>query len=234
MSGLSDAQHFRRLIAGLCMVVAPLVLLGASVVAPSMSSTKEGPILQAIAAHPDRFYISTLLLIVGVVLLIPAVLGLMHMLRERHVALGHIGGALTLVGVLTFMLFGGLSLIQWQMVRGGADRGQMVALLHRFDHTAGTQVFMYLSLAFTIGLIVLAAGLYAAREVHWSVSAALAIGAVVLQAAIISNRSWLFIVATAIEFVGFATIGWMTLMETDEAWEHPPQVSGLRPMLGAH
>ncbi|MDX6643311.1 MAG: hypothetical protein QOD76_1273 [Solirubrobacteraceae bacterium] len=216
------------------MLVAPLVLLGASVVAPSMSSTKEGPILQAIAAHPDRFFISTVMLIVGVILLVPAVLGLMHMLRERRVAIGHIGGGLTMIGVLTFMLFGGVSLVEWQMIRGGADRGQMVSLLHRFDHTAGTQVFMYLSLAFTIGLIVLAAGLWAAREVAWSVSAALAIGAVVLQVAIISNTSWLFIVAAAILFAGFATIGWMTLMESDEAWEHPPQVTGLRPMLGAH
>jgi hypothetical protein len=231
MSTLSDAQHFRRMLAGTCMIAAPLVLLASSIVAPSVSSTKEGPILQAIGDHPDRFYLSTVLLIVGVVLLVPAVLGLMHLLREKRAALAHVGGGLTMVGVLTFMLFGGISLVQWQMVRGGADRGQMVSLLHRFDHTAGTQVFLYFSLAFTIGLIVLAAGLYWARLVHWGPSALLAVGAVVLQVAIISNRSWLFIVATAILFVGLATIGWMILTETDEAWEHPPETHGL---LGAH
>src|SRR5205807_2412610 len=80
-----------------------------------------------------------------------------------------------MVGVLTFMLFGGVSLVEWQMVRGGADRGQMVSLLHRFDHTAGTQVFLYFSLAFTIGLILLAGGLYWSRSVHWGPSARLAV-----------------------------------------------------------
>src|SRR6184192_1773942 len=70
MSTLSDAQHFRRMLAGTCMIMAPLVLLASAIVAPSMSSTKEGPTLQAIADHQGRFYLSTALLIVGLVLLV--------------------------------------------------------------------------------------------------------------------------------------------------------------------
>src|SRR5207244_10730049 len=113
---------------------------GAAAAGPTASSTKEAAILRAIGGHADRFYISTLLAIAGIVLLLPAVLGLMHMLRERRVAFGHVGGALALVGVMMFMLFGGVSLVQWQMVRGGADRAQRVSLPPPFDHPAGREL----------------------------------------------------------------------------------------------
>ena len=42
-------------------------------------------------------------LLVSLVLAVPAVLGLMHMLREREVALGHVGGGLGLLGILAFV-----------------------------------------------------------------------------------------------------------------------------------
>jgi hypothetical protein len=151
------------------------------------------------------------------------------MLRERQVAFGHVGGALALVGNLMFMLFAGVSLMQWQMVRGGS-RADMVALYHRFTHTAGSEVFFFFSLAFTIGLVVLAYGLYRARAIHWSTATALACGAVVLQVAFfVGNTAAWYIVATAILLVGFWTIGRMVLMETDADWEHTPEFRGFRP-----
>lgn len=232
MENLSSAHHSRKQVAGVCMIAAPLLFLASSIVAPMVDGTKESSVLAKIGEHVDRQYISTVLLLAGLALLVPAVLGLMHMLRERRVAYGHVGGGLALIGVIVFAMFGGLSLMQWQMVRGGADRAQMVALLHRFDHTTGTQVFLYLSLAFTIGLILLALGLYLARAVHWSTSVVLSIGAVVLQVALIANRYWLFVAAAAVLFVGFATIGWMTLRESDEAWEHVQDFRGFRPIAG--
>ena len=228
MLNISDPHHFRRIVCGACMVLAPIAALGSAIVGPTTSNTKEASVLQAIGGHQDRWYISTVLLIAAAVLLLPAVLGLMHMLRDRQAALGHVGGALTLVGVSTFMLFGGVALLEWQMVRGGADRAQMVSLLHRFDHTAGTEVFVFLSLAFTIGMVLLAAGLYLARAVHWSVSAVLIAGAIVLQVGIISNVSAVLIVATAMLFVALAPIGWRVLAETDEQWDHTPEWSGFR------
>jgi hypothetical protein len=128
------------------------------------------------------------------------------------------------------MLFWGVSLMEWQMVRGGADSAQMTALLDRFMHTTGTEVFFFFSLAFTVGLIVLALGLYQAHFVHWSTAVALGAGAVVLQIAFfVGNTSAWFIIAAAILFVGFVTIGRMVLAETDEDWEHTPEFRGFRP-----
>jgi uncharacterized membrane protein len=228
MLNLSDAHHFRKTVAGACMILAPVCLLAASIVGPS-SDNNSAAIIRATAAHQDRFYISTLLVIVGLVLLLPAVLGLMHMLRERQVAFGHVGGGLALLGNLMFMLFAGVSLMQWQMVRGGS-RADMVALYERFTHTAGSEVFFFFSLAFTIGLAVLAYGLYRARAIHWSTACALAAGAVVLQVAFfVGNTAAWYIVATAILLVAFWTIGRMVLMETDADWEHTPEFRGFRP-----
>jgi uncharacterized membrane protein len=228
MLNLSDAHHFRKTVAGICMILAPVCLLAASIVGPS-SDNNAAAILRATAAHQDRFYISTVLVIVGLVLLLPAVIGLMHMLRERQVALGHVGGGLALLGNLMFMLIAGASLMQWQMVRGGA-RADMVALYHRFTHQAGTEVFFFFGLAFTIGLVMLAYALYRAHAVHWSAATALAAGAVVLQVAFFvgSTAAW-YIVATGILLVAFVSIGRMVLLETDEDWEHTPEYGGFRP-----
>ena len=94
MMTLSDAHGFRKAVAGICMLLAPLAFLAAAIVTPTIDSTHEGAILRGVASNPDRFYIATLLIIISIVFLVPAVLGLMHMLRERRVAWGHAGGAL--------------------------------------------------------------------------------------------------------------------------------------------
>lgn len=226
MFQLSDAHRFRKTVAGACMIVAPILLLVSAILAPS-SDNDAGAILGAIGADPDRFYAATVVGIAGSVLLVPALLGLMHMLREREVALGHVGGGLALLGSVVFMLFWGVSLMEWQMVREGADSAQMTALLDRWMHTTGTEVFFYFGLAFTIGLVVLALGLMRARFVHWSTALALVAGAVVLQVAfLVGNEAAYYIVATAILVVGLGSIGRTVLTEPVEDWEHTPEHRG--------
>ena len=232
MFALNDAHHFRKTVAGLAMVLAPLLFLASAIVSAS-SDDDAAAMLAATAEHPDRFYISTVLAIAGTVLLLPAVLGLMHMLRERQAALGHLGGGLALLGTLFLMLFSGVELMRWQMVRGGADRAEMVALLDRWMDTTGTAILYGFALALTLGLLALALGLYRARAVHWSTAGALALGAIVLTVAfaLVSVSAW-FIVAAAILVVPFATIGRMVLLETDEDWEHTPErPGGFRPAV---
>jgi hypothetical protein len=51
-------------------------------------------------SNPDTGSLEQMLLVAGLVLMVPAVLGLMHMLREREVAFGHVGGAVALIGLL--------------------------------------------------------------------------------------------------------------------------------------
>ena len=55
---VSDSQHFRKTVAGVCMVLAPLTVLVAFAISPPLetSATKQ---LSAASGHVDRFYIST-------------------------------------------------------------------------------------------------------------------------------------------------------------------------------
>src|SRR5207302_9962594 len=143
MLDLSDAHHTRKLISGMCMMFAPLCLLAGSIVEPA-PARHEATMIANAAAAPDRFYIATLLFGVGVVLLLPALLGLMHMLRERETALGHLGGAMALFGFVCAAANTGLGFVIWRMTQSGTDRAQMVSLLHGIDHATGTFVPLFL------------------------------------------------------------------------------------------
>ena len=230
---ISDAHHFRKTVAGMCMVLSPLLLLAGAIVHPEMK-TDEGAQLAVIADNLDQWFVAHLLILVAVALAVPAVLGLMHMLRERQVAYGHLGGGfgvlglLALTGIVTIDGFVG-----WQAVAGGADRAQMTALFERLNDTAGVYLpFFAVSFAFTVGIVLLAIGLYRARAVQSWMAAFMAIGAIALAVAGTSAVDWLFVVGAAFLFVGLASIGRYVLTETDEDWEHTPEYKGFRPLAG--
>jgi hypothetical protein len=230
---MSDAHHFRRVVAGACMVMAPLFFLASAIVSPKLD-THEARQLAYIAQHPDRWYLSEILGLVAIALAVPAVLGLMHMLRERHATEGHVGGGLALIGLLAFFGATAIGMVAWQMTAAGADSAQMASLLHRVNHTTGTMIpFTYAAFGLGAGFVVLAYGLMQARAVHWSMAFCLAVGAVLANVGFATASITLAIVAAAFLVVGFGSTGRMVLNETDEEWEHTPEFHGFRP-VGAH
>ena len=97
MNSLSNAHHFRKMVAGICMVGAPLALLLAMVFESKIGISEDAYVIGKVG-DPDTGQIEQVLLVAGLVLMVPAVLGLMHMLREREVDIGHVGGAVALLG----------------------------------------------------------------------------------------------------------------------------------------
>ena len=163
---MPKAHHTRKLIAGACMVLTPGLLLVSAILQPELD-TDEAAQLAAIADDLDRWFISQAFALGALAVGVPAVLGLMYMLRERRVALGHIGGGLAFVGILALTGAVAINLVAWQMAQPGADTVQMVALLERVHETGGIGIPIYLlSFALGAGLVVLAAGLAAARAVN--------------------------------------------------------------------
>lgn len=226
--GLSDSHHFRKTVAGVCMVVAPVLALLSFVIAPAIE-TDAGAQLAAAADDLDTYYASNLIGMVAVVLLVPAVLGLMHMLRERQVAFGHVGGGLALVGLLATAASIGLAFFVWRMARGGVTPAE-VALLDDVNEAAGVVLPVYiLGFAVGIGLAVLAAGLYLARAVDWWMAAAIGIGALLVNVAFPAGELALAIVGAAVLVVGLGSVGLMVLLEPDTDWEHTPEHGGFRP-----
>jgi hypothetical protein len=228
---LSDAHHFRKMVAGACMVVAPLVLLVAMVIHPA-SDMDEATQVATIGDNLDAWYVAHLLALIAIAVMVPAVLGLMHMLREREVAFGHVGGGLAMLGLLAFAGIVGMEMVMWQMVAGGSTR-EAVALLERLNDTAGILIpFVLVSFGFALGLASLAIGLYRARAVQSWAAISIAGGAVVFGFAIGAALNWLAVVAAAFLVVGLGAVGRMVLRETDEAWEHTPEYEGFRPVPG--
>ena len=229
---LSDAHHFRKMLAGACMVLAPLFLLVATIVHPE-TKTDEAAQLAVIADNLDAWLVAHLFALVAIALSVPAVLGLMHMLREREVSLGHVGGGLAMIGLLAYVGIVAIEgFVGWQMGEVG-DSAAMVALLASIYDSAGIVIpFFVMSLGFAVGMVCLAVGLYRARAVQSWMAICLAVGAVLVAIGTMAAVNWIGIVAAAFLVVGFGSIGRMVYRESDEAWEHTPEYEGFRPVPG--
>jgi hypothetical protein len=233
MFNLSEPRHFRKMVAGLCMVLSPLFLL-ASVIVHPRTEPEAGGQLAIVAANQDTWYIAHLLALVSLLLAIPVVLGFMHMLREREVAYGHVGGALALLGVVAWTGLIAMEFVVWQMVKADADPAQMSALLERVNEATGIVLpFFVMGIALALGLIVLAAGLYRARAVPTWSAALVAVGIVALYVGVLMMSQPLAIIGAAVLLVGEAAIGMLVLGETDSEWEHTPRSPHYRPLAGA-
>src|SRR3954469_14053940 len=149
--------------AAISMIAAPVFLVASALVSPVLKSDESSQ-LDVIAANPTRWYWFTLLLLIGSMLLIPALLGIAALVHRRSPRLANVGGALAVLG--SFISIGDVmsQFVSWQMVASGADRDQMAALLHRFDNAAGVGVvFSVGGLAVLIGVILLTVGLIRTR-----------------------------------------------------------------------
>ncbi|GIH94336.1 hypothetical protein ACFFMN_05635 [Planobispora siamensis] len=100
MSVLSDPHGFRRRAAGLCLIVAPIVYVAGLLVDPAIR--QGGDPVGIYGAHPEQVSVSAALLHWSWVLLIPGIIGMIHLVRDRAVVLGHITGGLALLGVVNF------------------------------------------------------------------------------------------------------------------------------------
>jgi len=231
MFNVSDSHHFRKTIAGMGMVLAPIALLAGMVIHPARKDDV-GAQLAVVADNLDAWYLAHLLVLVSIVLAVPAILGLMHMLREREIAAGNVGGALALVGLIaTTGVVAIDGFVGWQAAQGGADSAAMTALFERVTESSGVVIpFFVVSLA--LGLVVLALGLYRARAVQSWMAAFVAVAAVCLAIAGPLYSDVLSIVGAAFLFVGLGSIGRHVLRETDADWEHTPDYEDFRPLAG--
>lgn len=229
--GFSDSSHFRKTLAGMCMVLTPLFALAAWVVAPR-PHTGEAAQLASIAGHTDRFLVSTLFAMAAIACAIGATLGLMHMLRERMVAYGHAGGMLALLGLVATMAQLGAGFMLWPMVRDGVQASD-VSAWHAVTHDTATVVPLFIvPWVAVIGFATLAMGLYRAHAVDWWMAAMLAVGALGITLAGPLGSVGVGIVGAALFLVGSGSIGMVVLRESDADWEHTPDYHGLRPAAG--
>jgi hypothetical protein len=227
----SDSHHFRKTVAGCCMVVGPLTALAAFIVSPAFHSGSAAQVTE-VARHQDRFLLATVLSLVAVALVVGGSLGLMHMLRERMVGYGNVGGLFTLVGLLATMAAVGSQAMLWSMVKDGVQASDVTAWHSATHDTAMVIPLVAVPWLAVVGFAVLAMGLYRAHAVDWWMAAMLALGALGITLAGPLASVAVGIVGAALFLVGMGSIGMLVLRESDADWEHTPDYRGLRPAAG--
>lgn len=162
MLKINDAKNFRRTTAGLCLISAPLVGLASALITPRFTSGM-GEELAAISEHTGRWLIGDFLTLLSFFLLIPAVFGVVHLLRARSVALGHIGGGLVLLGSYFHGAIIGFALVEVPLVESGGGRDEMIEFANRMYESTAFSMILLPFLSFFLGWVLLAIALWRAR-----------------------------------------------------------------------
>jgi hypothetical protein len=213
----------RKTLTAACMIAAPILFLASDSIWPVTSSEPEDMLADAIN-NTGRVYAATLLALTAMVLMVGAVIGLAHLLRERRPGLAVVGGALGLTGIVSIAAaFGAFGIVLAEV--GAGD--EVAARAEFLEDVMGRALPAFiLGMLLNVGLIVLATGLYKARVVaSWS-AVALGVGAVVLAVANPLGAKPVILAAEVVLLAGLGSIGWLILTETEEEWEHTPQLRG--------
>ena len=226
MGAFSDPRRFRRIGAGLCMIAAPFALLVGALLHPRWDGSASAHI-DAIADSPSRNYAAHTAILVGLVLFVGAVLGFVHLLRERAPAVANLGGALAIVG-----LFGATAIVAVdgialsQMGQPEASDQEMSRLLDRIMESSGARAIAAVGgLAFLLGMLAVSYGLWRTRVAPTWVAVGVAAAAMTLFVGQVTDNSVIFAVAFALYLVTLSTVGWTTLNESDDEWAGVPAPS---------
>jgi hypothetical protein len=221
-----NAANYRRTVAGVCLVLAPLLFAAAEVIGPEPAGDARAQLL-AFEEHHAALVGASLLQLLMAMVFVTAVFGLLHKLRGRGVVYGHVGGALMLYGlVVTHAGLGGVNLVFAEMSKPGMNRAAMVQLLDAFEHDHATAPLPLGHFLFVLGIILLGVALYRSRLVpRWAAWCVIlfplsdiilgTVGVDSLAAGAVSN---------AFSVIGFGAIGLSLLASSDASWDEVREV----------
>jgi hypothetical protein len=211
--------------AGWALRLAPLCLAGSALLRTEWTRD-ERVLLDRVAADADAQLAADLLGLAGCALAVPAVLGLMHMLRERRVVAGHLLGLVALIGVGGLAFHYSLELVIWQMAQAGGPRGETLAVLERLlDEPLIVAGFDYLPLALGAGLVGLGIALRAAEAVEPWTAYFLAAGAGLAAAGLFVPDPAMLKIGWGLVLAGSNKIGRRVLAQDADDWAHWPSWS---------
>jgi hypothetical protein len=214
MLSLSQPNTFRRRLAGVALIGTTVTLLASELFGPR-GTGDNAELLDAVAADQTGYVVSTLLVLVSTILLIPAVMGVLHLVRDRAPVIGHVAGAFGILGALGHAVVVCYGLFVAEMADGGS-RSEMVSLLDRLDGGLAAVVFP-LILSFALAILLMGIALYRARVApRWVMLAAIA--AVVVELGAPGGTLAAALIKQALVVVAFGAVGVGVLRMTDEEW----------------
>ena len=220
MKTSTAADERRRKIGGVCLVVAPLLLLAGD----------------AARAGAGMRYESLVMMKLSFAIFVGAVLALVHLLRERSDRTGLWGGALALVGCVSASGIVTAAMIGVSL-RSAALGEPTLRVVDEAMRAGGVPTFLFLfplpGLAFPAGLLVLSIGLLRARVAPAPAAVLLAVGAVIFPVGRIPGIEPLMLASSAALSASMGWIGWRTLKRAAPGWEQTRPVGGLGDELAA-
>ena len=219
MLRLSDERNFARTLAGLSLIVAPLLLLLAVLIGPDLS-TDPAERLADIADNEARYIAGGYLFLVAAWVFVPGLIGLWRLFRGPRVTLGQIGAGLLLLGVITTIAFFGFGAYEYEAAQPELDPAQMAQLADNVDESGVTTPLFIITfvLGLGIGSLIVAWSLWR-REVVPPLAPAAIVAATILG--FLSEDS---VVLGAIGFafllLGFGWVGLKLLSMSDDEWDH--------------
>lgn len=231
MLKITDADDFRRTLAGLGMILAPITLGASDLIRLSVEVGDPGvrEQLDLIAASPGAWQVASIANMVGTILIVPAVLGLLHLLRDRGVVLGHVGGGLYLIGLLGFAAhnagyYGTLGVASTPSM----NQDQMVRFIHAGETIpANTFWLAIMIVGLLAGPLLLNLGLLRARVVpRWTATVLLLSWGISFFA---GDGLLVPIISTTLGSIGLGAIGVLVLRQSDSEWaEHATLTKAMR------
>ena len=218
MLRFSDERNFARTLAGLSLIVAPLLLLLAILIGPDLSDdTAER--LAEIADNEARYIASGYLFLLAAWAFVPGLIGLWRLFRGPRVTLGQVGAGLVLLGVITTIAFFGIGAYEYEAAQPDLDRAQMAELVDNVDESGVTTPLFIIAfpVGILIGSLIVAWSLWRRRLVPPWAAVALALGPIL---GLFSEESVaLGAVSFAFLLIGYGSVGVKLLSMSDDEWD---------------
>jgi hypothetical protein len=224
---ISDFIHFRRTVAALCLVAAPVLFAAAEMLTPQPSGSAAVQ-LASFAQHRDQLLAGLLCGLASSMLFIPALFGLLQQIRSRGVVYAHIAAVMIIYGLVADAALGGVNAMFWVMTKPGMSHGAMVSLFNGLEHGSAVPGAPLLAghYLFAVGILLLGVAVWRARLApRWAgiLVALFPVADVALSpAGDISS-----LVSDVIGIAGFAALGLRLLAAPDSEWDPAPSVPAM-------
>jgi hypothetical protein len=218
MLRLSDERNFTRSLAGLALIIAPLLLLVGTVIGPNIVGKEGAERLPVIARNDGQYVAELYLLVIAAWVFVPGLVGLWRMFRAPGVTLGQVGTAMLLIGFITTIALLGSGTYEYESAQPGLNPAQMAKLANNVNDSSviGPIFLVSFVLGLGIGSLIVAWSLWRRRLVAVWASVAIVIGTVLDIAS--ANKT---VAALAFVFwvVGFGAVGAKLLGMSDDEWD---------------
>lgn len=228
METTQQTDHLRKSVAGVAMLASPVLAIAGWAIYPTLKSD-EGEQLRELAGGTTRATIGLSLDLLSTALAVFAVLGAVHLLREREMMLGSVGGGMAIIGLVGVAVMTGLQGSAIELARSGVTDANVGI----YEDMMGGRVF-WLGMAggfiVSAGMVILAVGLYRARAVPEPSALLLGVFAVAQLVGFGMASTPIVVASFVILFAAIAPVGVQILRETDAEWEHAPRFHMYKPM----